>query len=219
MRGLNESQFRVFTVLAGNELTIGSIAQKTGMHRQSVRIILQTLLKKRYLKVRQLGNKFLYSAEDLGTVERMYLRQLETVENQVPRLKALYNETKDTQTINVLTARFGLRTVLLDEIMKGNEIVSFQLTPLRPEYAAEYDANALRRKRLGIPLRVLTPYESKKYPLTRVKHTTQKSKISIYAYANKTTFIYDDQNLTIITLKIPEIAKYFKGRFNEMWKR
>jgi len=135
----------------------------------------------------------------------------------MPRLKAIYEETKDTQILNVLTGKLGLRTVLLDEIIKGKVIYSFQLTQPRDEYKNEYEANAKRREKLGIPIRILTPFFGDDYPLSESRQTDLRGKISLYAYANKTSLVYDSEELKILTIKIPEIAEFFKELFEKEW--
>jgi sugar-specific transcriptional regulator TrmB len=215
----NNQQLRVFSEIVRTPSTIGKLAQMTGMHRRSVKIIIKSLIDKGFVAEKKEGNRIFYHAADLRRIKRKYLTELDSIKLAIPGLSAAYEETKDSQVINLLKGRYGLRSVLLDEIIKGKEVCSFQLSGIRPEYADEYHANADRRKKLGIHLRVLTPFAGEQYPLSTVRKTRMKGRISAYVYSNKTTFVYDSAEQKILTVKIPEINGYFRELFENEWKK
>jgi sugar-specific transcriptional regulator TrmB len=199
--------------------TIGKIAQATGMHRQSVKIIIEALIKRGLIKVEEQGNKLIYSASDLDKMKQSYLSNLETIKNEIPSLKADYEETKDTQKINSLCGKLGLRSILMDEIIKGKEIRAYNITPLRKDFLKEFDDNDNRRGELGIPLRLLTAFDEDKKPLCKMKRCNVKSKIDIFVYGNKVSMLYDNFDTDIFTIKIEEITKLFKDLFNNRWNK
>jgi sugar-specific transcriptional regulator TrmB len=215
----SNQQLRVFSEIVRAPSTIGKIAQMTGMHRRSVKIIVKGLADKGYVAEKKDGNRIFYHAADLRRIKNKYFSELDSIRQAIPGLSAAYEETKDSQVINLLKGRYGLRSVLLDEIIKGKEVCSFQLTGIRPEYADEYHANADRRKKLGIHLKVLTPFAGEPYPLSTVRKTKMKGRISAYVYSNKTTFVYDSAEQKILTVKIPEITAYFREQFEKEWKK
>jgi len=216
---LNEAQMNVFkAVVYLDTSTIGKIAQTTGMHRRSVKIILTALIDKGFVYVEQEANKLLYSANDLDQIKDKHLSTLESLKKTIPPLRADYEETKDTQIINAVSGTLGLRTVLLDEIMKGKEISAFILSPPKKEFDKEYKANDKRRKQFKIPLRMITNYDYGKLPLTTIKKTSKKSTIDLFMYANKLTIVYNDVETNIFTIKIEEITKFFKSVFEKGWK-
>ena len=217
---LNDTQMNVFkAVVYLDKSTIGRIAQHTGMHRHSVKIVLQTLIGKGFVNMEQQANKLLYSTENPEKIKELYLSQLEETKKNIPQLTADYEETKDTQIINAVSGKLGLRTVLMDEIMKGKEICAFNLSKIREDYLEEYKANDKRRVESNIPLRVLTAFPLENLPLSKIKYIDRKSMIDLFVYANKITIFYDNFETKIFTIKIDEVTKFFRDIFNNNWKK
>lgn len=217
---LSKSQMQVFkAVILLNKSTIGKIAQQTGMHRQSVKIILDLLNKKGFIQMYKDANKLLYSATPLQKIKKQYLSQLNEMKKHIPELKADYEETKDTQIINTVSGKLGLRSVLMDEIIKGKEICSFNLSPIRKDFQEEYKANDKRRIETKIHLKVLSHFPMKEIPLSKIKYTKKSSKIDMFIYANKIAIIYNNVKPRIFTIKINEITTLFGDLFNSNWER
>jgi sugar-specific transcriptional regulator TrmB len=217
---LNSSQMKVFTeIVYLHNSTIGKIAQATGMHRQSVKIILENLMEKRFIKFDRKGNKKIYFPNDLTEIRKNYLSELDSIKKNIPPLKLLYEETKNSQTLNALSGKSGLKAVLLDEIIKGKEICSFHLAPPVKDFEAEYRANDRRRVSLKIPLRILSPYKVEEIPFSKVRKINKKSKIEIFVYATKITIFYMDIESKIFTIKINEVTKLFQDIFNNYWNK
>lgn len=211
---LKSKQIKVFkSIVSLGKTTIGKIAQETGMHRQSVRIILETLVKKGFVKCEGSG-KYYYTANDLETIEKEQISKLDEIKKIIPRLNADYQDTKNTQMMNVLSGKLGLRTVLMDEIIKGKEILAFHLSPSR--FPEEYRLNDERRKKNNIPMRIISNQDDK-YILAKVKKTKIKSKIDLFVYADKVTILYNDYDTKILTVKIPEITKFFRNVFEDRY--
>ncbi len=220
---LNDSQRKVFeATLKIGKSTIGKIAQKTGMHRQSVKIILVSLQEKGFVSKSSEGNKIFFSSNDLNDIKKKFLSQLECMKKQVPALKAEYEDTKDSQIINAVSGVKGLRSALMDEIIKGKEICAFHLSCLSEEFSEEFEANDKRRVIHKIPLRVLTNHKSNqkssKNLLYKQKGWSVQSKIDLFVYANKLTIFYSDTETKIFTMKINEITTLFKDIFEKKWK-
>jgi sugar-specific transcriptional regulator TrmB len=212
-------ELQVFKTIVGEPMTIGKIAQKVGMHRRSAKLTLTRLAERGFITISREGNRIYYHPVELDAIRKRYLGALLALKADIPRLDRIYSETKDTQTINLLKGRLGLRTALVDEIIKGAEICSFQLSPLRLEYLGEYEANSARRRKLGIRIKVLTPEKTVPSPLSQVRKTRMRGKVSVYVYSNKTTIIYDTPEITVLSIKIPEITRFFRERFMEQWKK
>ncbi len=215
---LNKNQISVISELSKmKEATIGKIAQKTGMHRQSAKIVVRSLLEKKLIQKKTAGNRIIYSITNLKEAKERYISSLDFAKKDIGRLKALYESTKDTQTINALPGKTGLRTMLLDEIIKKQTICAFHLASPKSEFEAEYRANDSRRQKNGINLKIISAYKVEKIPLSSVKYTKKKSNIEIFVYANKVTMFYQGNESKIFTIKINEITKFFQEMFDRKW--
>jgi sugar-specific transcriptional regulator TrmB len=215
---LNESSLAVMrAIIFYGETSIGQIARHTGMHRQSARIVIKGLLEKGFIEGKTVGNKYFYMISDLDKVRKSYIDSLDGLKKILPRLKSMYEEKKDTQTINSMSGRFGIRTVLVDEIIKGKEIFAFHLFNIRDDFKNEFIANDKRRVEHNIFLKILSNDVLEKYPLSDVRKIDRKGNSNIFVYANKVSIVYNDEELKIFTLKIDEITKYFKGYFDSCW--
>jgi sugar-specific transcriptional regulator TrmB len=217
MRLVPRKQMDIFSMLVKlKSSTAGHLAQKTGMHRQSVRIILANLEQKGFVSKRRLKNNIIYKSEELDDIRRKYREELLSNKKIIPKLSADYEESKDTQVINAVKGRKGLETVLLDEIIKGKEIKAFTLSSM-DAYKEELKANDERRKKNNIMLKMLTNPPTR-IPFSEIKKTDLKSKINVYVYANKITILYNDKDMNIFTMKIKEITKLFSDIFDNHWK-
>jgi hypothetical protein len=220
MTTLNESQNKVFRqVILLHKSSIGKIAQATGMHRQSVKIILKTLIEKGFIGIEKSANKQLYFANELKKIKDAYFGSLDEIKKQLPLLRTLYEGTKNTQIINALTGKLGLRTVLLDEIIKGKPICSFHLAVPKPEFEEEYRHNDRRRVELKIPLKILSSFKTREIPLSTIRKTNKKSNIEIFVYGNKVTIFYMGIEAKIFTVKINELTRLFQNIFDSDWRQ
>lgn len=216
---LSDSQRNVIRAIAElKKSTIGRIAQKTGMHRQSIKIILAKLAEMSIVKTEKVSNKILYSLENVHTIQNRVLGEFDKIKSAIPSLKADYEETKDSQIINAVSGNNGLRTVLMDEIIKGKEICAFHLSPLYKKFEQSFIENDSRRKKHNVPLRILTNQDISVKDLCRIRKTKLQSKVDVYVYANKITIFYDNADTAIFTIKINEVSKMFKDLFEKKWK-
>ncbi len=199
--------------------TIGQLSRSTGLHRRSVKLVLERLERDGLVTTTSVANTIVYAFGNVDAARRQALAKLEQLERSVPRLQAAYDETKDSQVINVLHGPPGLRALLVDEIIKGVEVRAFKLSPERPEFAAEFAANDERRARLKIPLRVLTPLPVEEKRLTAHRRTRRRGATNAYVYGNKVTLVHNGAETSIISVKIPEVTRYFTELFEDEWRR
>jgi len=211
---LNNQQNVLKAIIKGHK-TIGKIAKHTGFHRQSVRVIIDKLKQEDLITEQKNNGNLSYKINELSDIKTKKLNELEKLKSDIPRLKAFYNETKDTQVINFLEGKKGLQSVLLDEVLKGKEICSFHLCRIKKEFEEEYVKNTKRRTEKKIFMKILSQFDNKT-PYSKTKKLNWKSKTNIFSYANKTTIIFENDK--IWTIKIPEIVKYFQELFDEKWK-
>jgi len=196
--------------------SIGKIAQECGMHRESVKIILKSLEEDGFIARETRGNRIYYHAGERDAVRDRCIQALEEQKKDIPMLIADYEDTKDTQIVNTVYGRLGLRTVLMDEIIKGKMIVGWKLMPVRNEYEPEFTANNKRRLQRGIPMRLIS--NSRLHtPLAQIKATHRKGKADVFVYANKVSIFYDNKKGQIFTIKIPGIARAFREIFDREW--
>jgi predicted transcriptional regulator len=253
MKILTELQNKVYLSIIQNpnqKSNMGQIAQNTGMHRQSVKICLEALEKKGFIekfntiintknknKSEKNKNNYYYQTKNINEIKNKILKDIQKIENEVPALSQEYESTKDSQKINTLYGTLGLRTVLLDEIIKEKEICAYDVSEQNEEFNKEYKKNDERREKLGIRLRYLRNTEKKdnknnninnqnikikehiNKPLSTYKKTNIQSKISIFIYANKVTFVYNIGKGIIFTSKINEVTKFFSDTFENRWKK
>jgi sugar-specific transcriptional regulator TrmB len=218
MKLLLPKQMDVFSALVKlKSATAGHLAQATGMHRQSVRIILANLEKQGFVRKHLLKNSIFYEPEKLHELKRCFQERLLSHKQIIPRLAADYQDSKDTQVINAVKGRKGFETVLIDEIIKGKEIKAFNLAPM-DEYKDELKANDGRRIKHNIPIRILTN-NPLSVPFSRIKRTRLKSKVNVNVYSNKVSILCNDDSLTIFTIKIREITQLFSDIFDNCWKK
>jgi len=193
--------------------TPAKLSQKTGIHRRSIIAILQLLIREGL--VRKQGDQ--YHAASLEVLQQRVGEKRKLLDQHLPQLFAEYEESKDTQVVNLLQGREGVKAILADELLKGKPIaVLFGQTP--DAFRGDITAFDELRIKQQIPLSILSAGAVREErPLCAQRFLEEfHSPMEIHVYANKVAIFLWERPL-VLSIKREEITLFWKRYFEWLW--
>lgn len=232
--GLSEQEASAYLALLklGGGLA-SNVAKEMGVKRTTIYAILKSLAHKGYITVYFKKNKRYYYPQKPHKLSNLFEKKLEAFNMLIPSLESM--EKKQAQAI-------GLRFIETKEELKqfyngvledyknkvykehraiGNDI---HWESIDPEFFKWYRR---QRSRLGIKVRLLLSYSSKKsFDFKPIPHRTMKLlppnydfKTNIDIFDNKILVIGPDLSSLAVVIEIPAMTDVFKSIFEILWEK
>lgn len=221
--GLTDSETKVYlALLESGPNHAGRISKKTGIHRRNIYDITERLIKKGIIGYIVKNNKKVFGAVNPENFLDKLKERERIFEESLPKLKALYKETKEKQETNFYTGREGLKTIFQDQLEKNKEVLiigaSHAAFEVLPFYFKWYDIDRVRKK---IKTRIIASGKlDKKIPLAEIRFMPQKyaNPLAINIYKDKVAIILWKKEPLAIVIKNTEITESYKKYFELMWR-
>lgn len=231
--GLSSKESAIYVALLGlGQTTAYAIAEKSGLKRPTVYVILEDLRKKglvlkiphakKQLFVGKSPEEFFSEAEDKLRLAKMVLPELLAIADKPEKnFKTLYFEGEDN--IKEVLRNFNKR-------MQGKEILGFYaretegISPAMREFFHEWNEEG---KKLGVTLRGVTPddpslqwyKERSEYFGAKIKYLDPKIYLSDCSIEIGDNFvqIFSLRHMQVILLENPDIAHTMRQIFEIVW--
>lgn len=202
----------------------GRISRKTGLHRRTVYDTVEMLVKKGLVGYILKNNRKIFQASNPKRFLELLKEKENTIQEFLPDMIELYNQTKEKEETNFYHGRAGLRTVFEDQIETKKEILIIGANPLAYEILQFY-FNWFDKKRVKskIKTKIIFSRTNKKIkiPLSEIRYLPQKysSPLAVNIYGDKVAIIlWSKENPLAIVIKNNEISDGYKKYFELMWK-
>lgn len=232
--GLVEKEASVYvTLLQLGESSVYDIAKKSGLKRPTVYVVLEELIQKGFAFRSPKRIKQLFLARSPEEILASAKERFDQVQSALPLLRALVKQDQTRVNALYFDGLEGLKHGLeyrLNEF-RGKERVGFDAYVPEPDPALLEYFNVYNNKlvELQISIRGIVPDHPS---LKKIRTLDQKynravkvvpfaeysSKISLYTITDL-VFIADYENLQVMVLENPEIAKTLRQIFEMVWKR
>lgn len=224
--GLTEMEIRVYLALLelGPSLA-GKISRKTGIHRRNVYDITERLIKKGLIGYISKNNRKLFEAVNPERFLDIIKEREENFLEVLPRLKMLYEKTKEKQETNFYSGREGLRNVFEDQLdeNEGGEIfilgASKNAFEVLPFYFKWYDKSRVKK---GIRVKIIASENlGKRVPLSEIRYIPEKyaNPLAVNIYKDKVALIFwKKEKPFAVVIKEKEVADSYKSYFDLVWK-
>jgi sugar-specific transcriptional regulator TrmB len=223
--GLTENEAKVYSALLDTGPNhAGMISRKTGLHRRVVYDTADRLIKKGLIGYILKNNKRLFQASSPKRFLELIKEKEEIIEDVIPEMLRLYQQTKEKEETNFYKGRLGLKTVFEDQIEEGKEIKIIGASPLAYEILQFY-FKWFDKRRVENKIRVKVIFNRNdqkiKIPASEIRYLPQKyaSPLAINIYGDKVAIIlWSKENPLAIVIKNKEISEGYKKHFELMWK-
>jgi sugar-specific transcriptional regulator TrmB len=227
--GFNQNEAKIYLELIKHKsITASNLAKLTGVHRATIYLELDNLIKKGLVSyVIKDFKRYYQAASPEKLIEIMDSRAI-LIKNLLPKLKETY-KTEELFKIDVFEGKEGLKTFYQDILnSKPREILAFGVTGRAfeilefafPHFVKKYE-------KAGIKARYLANLNSKKLLNGLPKSKVKIRYLSEEYFSDVTTIIYSDKvsiqslikdNIYVILIKDRNLAKGYKNYFEFMWK-
>lgn len=237
--GLNEKQIKVYLAcLQLGQDTVFNIAKKAELKRPTVYLILNELQIKGLVSQVKLKKHLIYSALNPKKILNIAKNNQKRIEQGIPALSALYNDTKNKPAIEIYEGKNGIETMYndcLEYLERGEElliigsIVQFE----NYKYLLEIWENKIKQIKGKYKIRELNnqgefthkyyqqmkKYLNENYQIKNLPKNFQFFECDIFIYADKILVFSHNQDLFVISIKAKNISESLKNFFNLVWSK
>ncbi len=223
--GLTRREASAYVALLSlGEAKAGQVARLSHEDRTNIYDSLSGLVKKGIASYSVKGNVTYYRAEPPDKLKDFMFEREKALYETLSDLSKIYRAGRVATTVRTFEGKEGLKTVLLDILKEGSELVGFGATDrmvhLFPQFTERY---LKERERRGIRSRQLFAEGD---PILPCKLTTYRTIPKMYS-SPASTVIYGDKVAVLLWFTSPpiavliesrEAAQAYRNNFEFMWK-
>ncbi len=222
--GMTKNEGKVYLALLelGPSLA-GQISRKTGLHRRNIYDITERLIQKGVVGYIVKNNRKLFEAASPDRLKEILDEKQQSLDEILPKLNELYEQTKEKQETNFFKGSEGLKTIFQDQLTNevkevlilGASNSAFEILPF---YFKWYDED---RKKIKIKVKIIANKTfDKKPPLSEVRYLPEKysNPLAINIWGDKVAIILWKKPPLAIVIKNKEIAESYKKYFELIWR-
>jgi len=222
--GMTKNEGKVYLALLelGPSLA-GQISRKTGLHRRNIYDITERLIQKGVVGYIVKNNRKLFEAASPDRLKEILDEKQQSLDEILPKLNELYEQTKEKQETNFFKGSEGLKTIFQDQLTNevkevlilGASNSAFEILPF---YFKWYDED---RKKIKIKVKIIANKTfDKKPPLSEVRYLLEKysNPLAINIWGDKVAIILWKKPPLAIVIKNKEIAESYKKYFELIWR-
>ncbi len=225
--GLSEGEIKVYLALLKlGPIQVSKIKEETKLHRTTIYDFLEKLLNKGLASYVVRNNVKYYNAADPNMLVGFLKEKQEHLNQILPELNKLAKFKKEEVKVEVYKGTEGLKTVMLDAIRAGQDIVGMGIDEScwkkkLPVFTEQYQ-------------RMLKENNIHEYILTKAnpeflfdqKQTHYKfvsasyfSPTSTLIYADKILLTVWEPSLTSVLIENKQLAQAYRQHFNALWEQ
>lgn len=232
--GLSEPEISVYIkLLYLKESTASNLGKELKTHRRGIYDITERLVKRGLISYsKKDGNTYYRAISPMKVKDILNERECEfrdsrlTLSKMIPEIEKLIHGNDSEVDVRILWGREGIKTMLMDEIREGVEVLSICPPLDKTEILLKNFLPGFTRQRIhnNVKLRMLTLEKAKgimkKYKLaeTRILPKDYTTPAGITIYRDKLGITLWAENPVTILIKNMEIAKSFADHFEIIWK-
>lgn len=226
--GLTEKQAKVFLAcLELGSASVQKISGRAGIARSTCYEILESLRRLGFVSTFLKKRGRYYSAEEPNKVIAIARGKVELLERALPQLRAAYGTAKHQPTVRFYQGVRSIRLVLEEILSEATELLSFGSADDLFRVIPDYSEFAKRRAKKKIFAKViirdspkarerqrLGPQELRQVKLLPIPPEYHGM---VYIWGNKIAMVSFEQDLTLLVIESPELAKVQRAMFNVIW--
>lgn len=227
--GLTGNEAKIYlTLLQYGTQTVGSITNKTGIHRRCVYDAMERLIEKGLVGYIIRENKKYFEACDPEHLLTILKEKEKDVLLIIPKLHTMY-EGSEKQDVKVFRGRKGARAIYDDIIKTGGDYYALGATGKIQDAIGPktYDKYVQARVEKGIKLHAIYPESMRGTPMAKKKNAVIRyvsdeyaSPINTIVYGDKVEVLiweYDPTSPLILLVENKKVAEAFKHYFQMLW--
>lgn len=228
--GLTKNEVEVYLkLLMGGSITVNTIAERTGLHRQACYDALDRLLEKGFVNFVLKENKKYFQSLPPESILTYAEDIKDKISNMVPQLKQIASAPMEETSVEVYKGKNALRTVLKDiiRILKEDE-GEVLVSGVEESKFIEYDKPAIDKyildmKKFGFKEKLLAMEGTKvfvsgsqsEYRLLPKRFFNPNP---MFVYGNRAVFLIWGTPSYAIIIENEKIADLNKKQFKMLWK-
>lgn len=220
--GLTKNEGKVYLALLelGPSLA-GQISRKTGLHRRNIYDITERLIQKGVIGYIVKNNRRLFEPVSPKRLKEILDEKQQSLDEILPHLNELYEQTKEKQETNFYKGSEGLKTIFQDQLESKEILIlgaSNSAFEILPFYFKWYDL-ARRKKKIKVKI-IANKQFNKPILLSEIRYLPEKytNPLAINIYRDKVAIILWKKPPLAIVIKNEEIAESYKKYFELIWK-
>lgn len=227
--GFTRAEAKVYIVLLKlGSVKVGQIIEKTGLQSSTTHNTIHSLIEKGYINYVLKGKIKLYQTVEPKIILERYQEKVKKLQEDLPKLKAIQNITKEKQSAEIYEGVKGIITLLneLIEDSKPNDEYYFfaiDVSGMNKEIQDFFERYDAKRKASKLSIRGLARKELRplfqKRKFLNVKYLDFPIPSNISICNDKMILISWGERPNGIMIKSKQIIESEKEFFKELWKK
>lgn len=227
--GLSPNESLVYlTCLSLGSASVYKISQNAGIPRSTCYEIIKTLNKKKLVSTYLRKKVKYFNAEDPSEIIKFERKKVDTLEQYIPELRAMYASKKNKPSVRYYEGRSGMKLVLQELLEEADEILAFSsaddLFANLGDYWPEFLERRIKKKINVKTILKDTPLahkrqniEAKELREVKIISSTYNYRGLVMMWKNKIgMFSFSDEMFVLVT-DSKEISETQKAMFYIMW--
>ncbi|MFC1697553.1 TrmB family transcriptional regulator [Nanoarchaeota archaeon] len=224
--GLTTQESEIYVkLLEIGESTAVKISKETKYHRQTVYDILNQLIKKGLISAIKKNYATHFSAIDPNLLKKFVDVKINALNDALPKLEDLFNQTKEDMQINILKGIEGFNTLIKDIIEQRSELFILgggmsswkYLKKIKPTIMRDF--KRIKWKMIQVKSKeteeAIEGLENGEIKFIPEEYYGQMATVT---YSDRAIIFLVDRDMTFIQIIGEKQAQSFKNNFNIIWK-
>jgi len=227
--GLSHKESTIYlTLLKIGNATVPKIAKYADIPTSTVRDTLKTLSEKGLVSKYKTGSKNHYSPTEPRLLKEKVMRQVDVVNDLVPKLNAMYHPLLKETTVRYFDHRSGFDVLFKEIANEAKDLLaigSADVEEFLPEYFPELTKVRLKH---SIPAKLILPNseyaravqkdDTKQLRKTKILKKTTKIPATMFIWKNKLAVFSVGDNPSVLLLEDSNMTQVFKIMFETIWE-
>jgi sugar-specific transcriptional regulator TrmB len=224
--GLTKAEIKVYlTMLKLKSALAGEVTKMSGLHRRSVYDAIERLIEKGLVSYIVEGKRKRFQPESPERLRDIIHNWKDEVEDQIPKLNAIYSSGTREQEATVYRGKNGLKTIM-DDILDTGQTLYVYGAYGDFEERLKYFFAQFEKKRIRKRLHVKVIFDENdrarvagKLPLvsSRFLPAGFSGPVTTEVYGEKVLLMVWEEEPIILMVKNPKVAKAYRRYFNIIW--
>ena len=227
--GLSQKEANIYlTLLKIGNATVPKIAKYSNIPSSTIRDTLVGLSEKGLVSKYKTGSKNYYSPTEPRLLKEKVMRQVEIVNDLVPKLNAMYHPLLKETTVRYFDHRSGFDVLFKEIASEAHNLLaigSAEVEEFLPEYFPELTKVRLKH---SIPAKLILPNseyaqtvqksDAQQLRTTKILKDTTQIPATMFIWGNKLAVFSVGDNPSVLLLEDSNMTQVFKIMFETIWE-
>ena len=220
--GLSTSESKIYrAILNLKTATVRDISKRIGVHRTNIYDVLEKLKEKGLVSYYKEGKVMHYKCSDPNNLSNYWESQKEELNEIIPELKKIYNQSISPIEIEIFKGKKGLISCYKDVLRDNNPVKGFLISRRMKEHLPKFRERFITQvKKQNLKFELIYTQKLPRLPppfVSRYLEQQFDNPIVVFLYGNKTLQIIWEPRMRAILIRSKGFTDSYRKHFEIFW--